>query len=135
MAKRTDQRLATVPFEATPARPPSTVKEWANRVVWTERMLDALPAGGVRGGKWHTLIDKVYRTSNLDAASRSVLGNEGAAGVDHQTVEQFEARQFEELRRLQEELRRGTYQPRAVKRVWIPKPGSTEKRPLGIPSV
>jgi RNA-directed DNA polymerase len=134
MAKRTDQRPATVPFEATPAGQPPSVKEWANRVVWNERMLDALPRG-VRGGKWHTLKDKVYSALNLFVASRSVLGKAGAAGVDHQTVGQFEDRQLDELRRLEEELRSGKYQPRAVKRVWIPKPGSTEMRPLGIPSV
>jgi RNA-directed DNA polymerase len=97
-------------------------------------MLDALQCG-VRGGKWHTLIDKVYKPLNLVAASQSVLANEGAAGVDHQTVAQFQAHLPEELRRLEEELRTGKYQPRAVKRVWIPKPGSTEERPLGIPSV
>ena len=62
-------------------------------------MLDALHQG-VRGGKWHTLIDKVYSPLNLYAASLSVLGNEGAAGVDHQTVTQFQDRQLEELKRL-----------------------------------
>ena len=134
MSKRTDQQLATVSFRATPARKPPSVKEWANRAVWTERMLDALQQG-VRGGKWHTLIDKVYSSLNLYVASFSVLGNEGAAGVDHQTVEHFEESHLDELDRLEEELRTGKYQPRAVKRVWIPKPGSTEKRPLGIPSV
>lgn len=134
MAKRTDQRLATVPFAATPAGQPPAVKEWANRAVWNDRMLNALHQG-VRGGKWHTLIDKVYNSLNLVVASESVLGNEGAAGVDHQTVEQFKDRQLEELARLEEELRTGKYQPRAVKRTWIPKPGSTEKRPLGIPCV
>ncbi len=97
-------------------------------------MLDALEKG-VRGGKWHTLHDKVYQTLNLYSASLSVLGNEGAAGVDHQTVEQFQDRQLDELKRLEEELRTRKYQPHAVKRVWIPKPGSTEQRPLGIPCV
>jgi RNA-directed DNA polymerase len=97
-------------------------------------MLDALQQG-VRGGKWHTLIDKVYSELNLYVASWSVLGNEGVAGVDHQTVAQFQERQLEELKRLEEELRTGKYQPRPVKRVWISKLGSTEKRPLGIPSV
>jgi RNA-directed DNA polymerase len=98
-------------------------------------MLDALLNRGVRGGKWHTLIDKVYSPLNLYSASTSVLFNQGAAGVDHQTVKQFEDRQLEELQRLEEELRSGKYQPHAVKRVWIPKPGSTEQRPLGIPCV
>lgn len=134
MTKRTDQPPATVPFGATPVGPPPSVVEWAHRTVWTERMLSALQSG-VRGGKWHTLIDKVYKSFNLFMASESVLGHEGAAGVDHQTVEQFKDRQTQELQRLEEELRTGKYQPRAVKRVWIPKPGSTEKRPLGIPSV
>jgi RNA-directed DNA polymerase len=134
MTKRTDTRPATVPFRATPAGQPPSVKEWANRHVWTDRMLDALQIG-VRGGKWHTLHDKVYKTLNLYSASLSVLGNQGAAGVDHQTVEQFQDRNLEELKRLEEELRTGKYQPHAVKRVWIPKPGSTEQRPLGIPTV
>jgi RNA-directed DNA polymerase len=134
MTKRTDQRLTTVPFGATPARELLSVEEWANRVVWTDRMLSALQSG-VRGGKWHTLIDKVCSSLNLFTSSESVLGNEGAAGVDHQTVEQFRDRQMSEVRRLEEELRSESYRPRAVKRVMIPKPGSTEKRPLGIPCV
>jgi RNA-directed DNA polymerase len=135
MTKRTDPRPATVPFLATPAGQPPSVTEWANRHVWTDRMLDALLQSGVRGGKWHTLHDKVYKSLNLYSASLSVLGNEGAAGVDRQTVEQFQDRHLEELKRLEEELRTGKYQPHAVKRVMIPKPGSTERRPLGIPSV
>jgi RNA-directed DNA polymerase len=134
MTKPRDQQPATVPFGATPAGQPPSVKEWANPTVWNERMLDALHRG-VRGGKWHTLNDKVYKPLNLYVASQSVLGNGGAAGVDHQTVEQFQDRLLEELKRLEEELRTGKYQPRPVKRVWIPKPGSTEERPLGIPSV
>jgi RNA-directed DNA polymerase len=97
-------------------------------------MLDALRTG-VRGDKWHTLHDKVFSSENLFSASQSVLGNRGASGVDHQTVEQFWDHILEEVRRLEEELRTGKYQPHAVKRVMIPKPGSTEKRPLGIPSV
>jgi RNA-directed DNA polymerase len=97
-------------------------------------MLDALPSG-VRGDKWHTLHDKVYNRTNLTIASQMVLGNQGAAGVDQQTVEEFQDRQLEEIDRLVDDLRTGKYQPHAVKRVWIPKPGSTEKRPLGIPAV
>jgi RNA-directed DNA polymerase len=125
---------ATVPFAATPAGKPPSVKEWANRAVWTERMLTALQ-GGVRGGKWHTLIDKVYLLDNLLQASMRVLDNQGASGVDQQSVEQFQVDHLEELRRLREDLQKDTYQPMAVKRVWIPKPGSTERRPLGIPAV
>jgi RNA-directed DNA polymerase len=90
---------------------------------------------GVRGGRWHTLIDKVYASPNLIAASESVVRNGGAAGVDHQSVEDFQARLLEELRRLEEALRTDHYRPQAVRRAWIPKPGGSEKRPLGIPSV
>jgi len=130
----TEERPTTVPFAATPAGEPPSVEDWANRHVWTDRMLAALRQG-VRGGRWHTLIDKVYAPLNLTVASQSVMGNAGAAGVDHQTVDDFWDKHQEELRRLEEFLRTGQYRPQAVRRVWIPKPGSTEKRPLGIPTV
>jgi RNA-directed DNA polymerase len=129
-----EQRPAAVPFAATPAGQPPSVKEWANRHVWTDRMLTALQQG-VRGGRWHTLSDKVYQPINLEAASIAVLGNQGAAGIDGQTVEQFRAHHAEELRRLEIDLWSDTYRPQAVRRVWIPKPGGTDKRPLGIPTV
>jgi RNA-directed DNA polymerase len=90
---------------------------------------------GVRGGRWHTLIDKVYAPLSLFAASASVIGNRGAAGVDHLTVESFAAHRSKELDRLHESLRTDSYRPQAVRRVWIPKPGSKEQRPLGVPTV
>jgi RNA-directed DNA polymerase len=90
---------------------------------------------GVRGGKWHTLIDKVYSPLNLFAASQTVIGNQGAAGVDHQTVEGFLEHNQEELTRLHDSLRTETYRPQSVRRCWIPKPGSNEQRPLGVPTV
>ena len=129
-----DYEPVTVPFAATPAGEPPSIREWANPSVWTERMLNTLQTG-VQGGKWHTLIDKVYSPRNLFAASRKVTGKDGAAGVDHQTVDDFAAHSREELDRLHEHLRTGNYRPQAVRRVWIPKPGSNEKRPLGIPTV
>jgi RNA-directed DNA polymerase len=97
-------------------------------------MLAALEKG-VKGGRWHTLIDKVYARLNLFVAARKVLANAGAAGVDHVGVQDFEAQLREELDKLEEALRTDTYRPQAVRRVWIPKPGSTEQRPLGIPTV
>ena len=124
----------TVPFAATPAGEPPSIHDWANPCVWTDRMLTTLKQG-VRGGKWHTLIDKVFAPLNLFAASRNVIGNRGAAGVDHQTVDEFQRDQMKELDRLHEALRTNTYRPQAVQRVWIPKPGSNEKRPLGVPTV
>src|SRR5580698_6161314 len=124
----------TVPFSATPTGEPPSIRGWANPCVWTERMLTTLEQG-VRGGRWHTLIDKVYAPLNLFAASASVIGNKGAAGVDHQTVESFGAHRTKELDRLHEALRTSSYRPQAVRRVWIPKPGSKERRPLGVPTV
>ena len=134
MTKRRKSPPATVPFTATPAGEPPRVSDWANRSVWTERMLTALEQG-VRGGRWHTLIDKVYGPLTLYAASERVIANGGAAGVDYQTVEAFLAQRPEELRRLEDALRDNTYRPQAVRRTWIPKRGSPEKRPLGVPTV
>jgi RNA-directed DNA polymerase len=134
MAKRTEPKPVTVPFAATPAGQPPPITEWANRVVWTDRMLTTLH-NGVRGGRWHTLIDKVISSLNLSAASNHVLANEGAAGVDHQTVANFQENHLQELQRLEEALRTDNYRPQAIRRTWIPKPGSKELRPLGIPTV
>jgi RNA-directed DNA polymerase len=97
-------------------------------------MLAALE-NGVKGGKWYSLMDKVYCLDNLKSAFALVKANKGSPGVDHQTVEMFEARLEENLHRLAELLRSGQYRPQPIKRVWIPKPGTTEKRPLGVPTV
>jgi RNA-directed DNA polymerase len=107
---------------------------WVEPAVWTARMLTALEKG-VKGGKWFSLIDKVYARSNLSAAFAKVKANDGAAGVDHRTIEMYEENLEENLQRLSESLKEGRYQPQAIKRVWIPKPGNREKRPLGIPTV
>src|SRR5262245_58780655 len=123
-----------VPFAATPAGDPPSVRTWANPSVWTDPMLTALEKG-VRGGRWHRLIDKVYAKLSLFTAGRKVVGNGGAPGVDHVTVEKFDSHSQEELARLGAELAGGTYRPQAVRRKWIDKPGSREKRPLGIPTV
>lgn len=65
-------KTATVPFAATPAGEPPSVRDWANPGVWTDRMLTTLESG-VRGGKWHTLYDKVFSRRTLFAASQSVI--------------------------------------------------------------
>lgn len=107
---------------------------WVEPSVWTERMLTALEKG-VKGGKWFSLIDKVYALPNLRAAFAQVKKNRGTAGVDRQTIEKFEEKLEENLEKLAQTLKEGSYSPQAVKRVWIPKAGSKEKRPLGIPTV
>jgi len=108
---------------------------WTKPWVWTDRMLTAL-VNGVKGGQWFSLMDKVYREDTLYAAARKVTGRKNkAAGVDHVTPEMFERRMSENVRQLHDELQGGTYQPRPVRRTEILKPGSREKRPLGIPTI
>ena len=107
---------------------------WVERTVWTERMLTALEQG-VKGGKWFSLMDKGTDPKTLWRGFEQVKANQGAAGVDRQTVEDFERNLIQNLKQLSEQLRDGTFRPQPVRRVWIPKPGSTEQRPLGIPTV
>ena len=107
---------------------------WTEPSVWTERMLTALERG-VKGGNWFSLIDKVYSLRNLQSAFARVKARSGAAGVDHVTIEKFEKDLEANLGRASEELAAGSYQPQAVRRKWIPKPGTKKKRPLGIPTV
>lgn len=129
-----DQKPATVPDGATQAGSIRTHWAWTEPSVWTERMLTALEQG-VKGGKWFSLMDKVYAERNLTAAWSKVQSNAGVAGVDRQSVEQFEQEAAYHLQKLREQLRDGSYQPQPVLRAWIDKTGSTEKRPLGIPAV
>lgn len=107
---------------------------WVEPSVWTDRMLEALE-NGVKGGTWYSLMDKVYALDNLRAAWASVRRNRGAAGVDRQSVEKFGKRAEEYLKELHCALKEGHYQPRPVLRKWIPKPGTKQRRPLGIPAV
>jgi len=129
-----EERPAAVSEETTQAGEIRARWAWVEPSVWTERMLTALEAG-VKGGKWFSLMDKVYARGNLQAAFAEVKANGGAAGVDHQTVEVFERHLEQNLEKLARSLKDGSYRPQAIRRVWIPKPGSTEKRPLGIPTV
>ncbi len=140
MSGRIGKTPAAVPALAKRAgdvqEPPGTTRDWAwtEPTVWTPRMLAALEAG-VKGGKWYSLIDKLYPVDTLDAAFEQVEANDGASGVDHVTIAQFARDLDANLGRLSEELRRGSYRPQQIRRHYIPKPGSQEKRPLGIPTV
>jgi len=134
MTKSNEQQPTTVPETATQAGDVLLHWSWAEHAVWTERMLTALEQG-VRGNCWFSLIDKVYSAKNLLAALTKVCANGGAAGVDQVTIEKFDHDWKTNLEHLSEQLRTGTYRPLAVRRVQIPKPGSHETRPLGIPTV
>jgi RNA-directed DNA polymerase len=102
-------------------------------VVWTERMLAAL-VSGVKGGKWFSLWDKVWRSVTLERAWELVSKNKGAGGVDGVTIERFRGKKDSYLTELQAALKGGSYKPEAVRRVYIPK-GDGTQRPLGIPCV
>lgn len=87
------------------------------------------------GRRFHALFDRVFRSDVLLEAWRRVQRNKGAAGVDSQTlaaVQEYGAERL--LAELQRDLRRGSYRPRPVRRVEIPKPRGGV-RPLGIPTV
>lgn len=107
---------------------------WVEHSIWTERMLTRLERSEPTT-KWFRLWDKVLAEDNLQAAFWAVWRNAGAPGVDGQTVKQFEEHVKTELNRLHDELYTRSYRRQAARRVWIPKPGTTEKRPLGIPAV
>ncbi|MEZ5739046.1 MAG: group II intron reverse transcriptase/maturase [Burkholderiaceae bacterium] len=93
-------------------------------------------AKGEPGYRFYLLYDKVYRADVLDHAYRCCRANKGAAGVDGQWFEDIESYGVERwLGELAQRLRDKTYEPQAVRRVWIPKPNSEQKRPLGIPTI
>ena len=108
---RKEEKPATVP-EAKQAGETHDRWKWVEPTVWTERMLSALEEG-VKGGKWYSLMDKVYRLPNLMSAYREVKRRKGGAGVDHETIEMFERDLIENLRKLSTELASGRYRPRA----------------------
>ncbi len=88
------------------------------------------------GRRFHALQDKVFRRDVLERAWEQVRRNRGAAGIDRVTlamVEQYGAARL--LDELVIDLRDRGYRPLPARRVFIPKPGSGEQRPLSIPSV
>ncbi|MCH4891430.1 group II intron reverse transcriptase/maturase, partial [Acidaminobacter sp. JC074] len=84
--------------------------------------------------KLYSLIDKIYGKNNLEEAFRKVKKNNGAPGIDQQTVKDFANDMYENIERLHDELKTDKYTPLPVLRVEIDKPDGG-KRKLGIPSV
>ena len=129
-----EQKPPTVPERAPQDGEIRARWAWVETEVWTERMLATLETG-IEGGKWFRLIDKVWSAKNLGSALAKVVTKGGRAGIDKQSARQIEGDKDQTIRELEQELRASQYQPQAVKRVWIPKPGSNEKRPLGVPTL
>ena len=93
-------------------------------------------AKGSPSFRFYALYDKVYRKDVLAFAYDRCKVNDGAAGVDDQEFKDIEEYGVERwLDELSQELRSRTYQPQAVRRVMIDKPGGSSKRPLGIPAI
>ena len=138
MDKRPEEQSTTVPNGSSPgAKQAEEIRDhwpWVEPSVWTKRMLTALEQG-VKGGRWFSLYDKVFAERNLSSAFEQVAKKDGAAGVDHQTVSAFEKQLPDIIQELSESLRMDRYSPQPIRRTHIPKPGSPEKRPLGIPTV
>jgi group II intron reverse transcriptase/maturase len=85
--------------------------------------------------RFYALYDKVYRKDVLTFAYECCQANGGAAGVDGQTFKDIEAYGKERwLDELTQELKKRTYQPLPVRRVYIPKPDG-KQRPLGVPAI
>lgn len=121
----------TFPKQAGEARDP---RDWAERSVWTQRMLERL-AQSQEQTVWYSLWDKVWNPANLDQAILRVILNKGGAGVDGYRTEQLAKDWARQCEGLAAELKNGSYQPKPARRAWIPKLGSHELRPLGIPAV
>lgn len=134
MNTKPETNPAPVPLTAQQAGKVAALRVMAAPEVWTERMLVALVTG-LKGNRWFRLIDKVYRWETLVAAWEKVQSNAGGSGVDGITVARFAKTCPNGLLDLKEQLERSILQPKPVKRVWIPKAGSSGKRPLGIPTV
>ncbi len=110
------------------------LRTWVNPNVWTDRMLMAL-VKGVKRGKWFSLMDKVYTETNLLDSYTTVKRNNGSAGVDRVSIERYSIELEHNTQTISKALEEQSYVPSAIKRVYITKEGSKDKRPLGIPTV
>lgn len=133
MDRHSESPPATVPL-AQQAGIASPLWGIAKPCVWTVRMLASLITGA-EGGPWFRLYDKVFAERNLLAACQQVAQKKGAAGVDHVTTDEFVRQIPDNIWQLSDALKTGTYRPQSIRRVHIPKAGTNETRPLGIPTV
>ena len=82
------------------------------------------------------ILEIIASEPNIVSAIHKIKGNKGSntAGIDQKTMDDYLSKNYDEV--LQEVRNRlYCYKPEMVRRVWIPKPGKSEKRPLGIPTI
>jgi RNA-directed DNA polymerase len=108
--------------------------EWTEASVWTERMVATLERG-ITGGQWYSLIDKVWKMENLQRAAQKVAEGKSPKKPDGCRCRQYAEQSARRLPPLQRNIQSGQYWPEPAHRVWIPKLGSKELRPLGIAPV
>src|SRR5437667_3847043 len=114
MDRKEAQRAPAVPVRATQGAE-ARDWSWVEASVWTERMVSALE-NGVKGGRWYSLMDKVYAPATLEAAWEKVWANNGAAGVHGQSVERIDAQAELYLAELSTALRVGSYRTQTIRR-------------------
>ncbi len=88
----------------------------------------------IEGGAAMELMDKILSQKNLQEAMKRVKSNKGASGIDKMSVEEIDEYFSKHIEEIKTSIWEKKYRPRAVKRVYIPKPNG-KKRPLGIPVV
>jgi RNA-directed DNA polymerase len=104
-----------------------TIEELQNRLY--------LAAKNDKSRKFYSLKDKLCGRNLLREAWKRVKQNNGASGIDNETIEDIEKRGVDEfLSQLQLKLQQETYRVQCVRRVFVPKPNG-KLRPLGIPTV
>ena len=136
-----EARLAETPSDAKKLERERTAKEplrLGKRTypVWTPAMVKAREELRKSGRKWYTLHGKLYDPRNLRESWKQVEENKGAPGVSGETIEEYSKTIEERLTRLGVRLKEQSFQPRPIRRAYIPKTdGSGKKRELGIPEV
>lgn len=106
----------------------------ASTCIWSTNMLRALD-NSAKEFKWYSLKDKICRETALKYGFYKVFRSDGGSGIDGQTIKMFDENLNPNITSLSKKLMNTQYDPLPTKRVYIDKPGSTAKRPLGIPTV